>query len=562
MDELGATTDLLPEGGLDLLVVDDDEDDAFLLEELLGEMSDAVWRLTWVTGVEAGLEAMASQRFGVCLVDYRLGADNGLAFIERAKAVDETVPIILLTGENRREVDVAAMRAGAVDFVAKDRLDAQTLDRALRYALERRRSEAELIRLALRDPLTALHNRASMDHRLTGAFARAADSGRPFAVVVCDLDGFKAVNDGFGHEVGDELLRVIGRRLKRAVRPYDTVGRVGGDEFVVLLENLGDPREAVTIGERLCAVVRPPFEISAPRAQVSASIGVAFHPGAGADEASLMKAADAAMYEAKQRGKAQVVVDWGERKVTTLPTTPEAVREAIGLGRFHVVYHPIMDLATHRPVGLQALSRWSGEASIAELVQRLETSEAIAELDLWVMDKAVTRLETTPWATRASMNLSPVTLQVEGSLDRIAALVARAPGRLEVEMTPRAGIEDMESFANQLHVLRTLGLRVALDNFGSEGSSFERLLRLPLDTVRVDRSLVAEMASNARCRLFVGCLVDFGRKAGLDVVVEGVETQDQEEHLRALGVDRAQGYRFGAPVREEELEAWSDGRVA
>lgn len=562
-----STLDLMTDHVLDLLIVDDSEADVSIVRRYLGQLEGLDWRLRWAETAEEGLEALGEARFDACLVDFRLDDSDGIEFIRDAQAICEQIPFILLTGENRREIDVAAMRAGAVDFLAKDHVDPASLERAIRYALERRRTQTELVRLARRDPLTGLHNRASLEERIQAAIERVeAREGTRFALCLSDLDGFKPVNDIYGHETGDELLRIIGRRLTGAVRPYDTVGRLGGDEFVVLLERVGQRSEALAVARRLCEAIQPPYEVQAPLCQVTASIGVAFYPEHGDTPLELLRAADAAMYEAKRAGKGQVVVNEGDATSEVgraLPRTREELVVALRHGSFGLCFQPVVDLRSGRAVGLEAFARFPGcRRPIADVIAELEASGAVVELDLWVLGRVAAALRSQPELPRISVNLSVHTLLAPGCLSRIGAVVSGVEERVELEIPEAGPRADDVALAQQIETLRECGLRVALDAFGAGHSVIERLVALPVDAVKVDRAFVARLGADRRSEALLAALLAFGRSAHVDVVCVGVETAEEEDILRRLGAEMAQGYHLGKLVDEEQLRRWCERGAA
>lgn len=562
-DERSGTHDLPAGQALRVLVVDDDEEDAMLVRDLLEASEGASdWEVEWRPTAEEGLDALRSQSFHVCLVDYRLGRESGLALIEAAHDEDSPVPLILLTGDGSRDVDLAAMRAGASDFLSKENLDAPSLERAIRYAVEEARVRCRLLRLARRDPLTGLHNRGSIEEHIASARSRAERSGQMFGVCIVDLDGFKAVNDRLGHAAGDELLRIVGQRLKKAVRPYDTVGRLGGDEFAVLLEDLDSEAEATQIAERLVSAIRPPFELSLPVPPVSASVGLAIYPTAGCTAVELLQMADAAMYAAKRRGKARAaMLTPTSAGRAALPRTGEEVLAAARAGDLDIAFQPQVDLRTGKPVGVEALARWAprerGTVDTEWLVSELERSGAVAELDLWMLEQATRKL-----ADRAlglpsiSVNMSPLTLASPGFLARVSRLLPAEPGLVELELTETALGREAFPTSNILHVLRALGFRVALDDFGLGQASLRRLRDLPVDTLKINRTFVHGMDFGLRDAAIVEAVALLGEKAGVDVVAEGIETEAQASRLVDLGLTKGQGFLYARPLLEEELVGW------
>ena len=291
-----------------ILLVEDDEDDYVIARDLLSEIPGTRFDLEWVATFEAALDTIGRQEHDVYLVDYHLGEHSGLELLREAVAKGYRAPIIILTGQGEREVDVAAMQAGAADFLVKGRIDAQLLERAIRYALENARLLNALSELAIRDELTGLYNRRELNRLLAEEANRSQRFGRPTALVMLDIDHFKVVNDTYGHQVGDEVLRWIGQMLREHVRSVDRPARYGGEEFTIILpETPGD--EAFAVAERLRqGVAAHPFTLSqddgpALRIPITISLGVAELPSDADVEEALIEMADQALYEAKRRGR-------------------------------------------------------------------------------------------------------------------------------------------------------------------------------------------------------------------------------------------------------------------
>jgi diguanylate cyclase (GGDEF)-like protein len=543
-------------------LVDDDEKDAVFVRDLLEASGDVTsgWEVEWRTTTEEGLEALRSRSFHACLVDDRFSRGEGLRMIRAARDENNPVPIILLAAAGDREADMAAMRAGAADFLLKEGLEPARLERAIRYAVAQARARSGLLRLARRDPLTGLHNRGGIEERAESARARAERGQRMMGLCLVDLDGFKSVNDGLGHAVGDQLLQLVGRRLVHAVRPYDTVGRLGGDEFVVVLEDIDSEGEAEQIAHRLAAAVQPPFELSVSLPPVSASVGLAIYPRCGDSAGALLEVADAAMYTAKRSGKARAAV-YAEPvdRDGALLRTPADVQEAARSGALDVAFQPQVDLTTGDLRGVEALARWRPAArsspDMGRVVAELERTGAIIELDLWVLRRAIERLASIgPELRRIAINLSPVTLASPSFLGRISRHLPSVPGRLELELTGSAVLREAYPVSDALHVLRALGFRIALDDFGLGDSSWLRVKHLPVDTLKVDRAFTS--ALTGRNAAIIEAMVTLGERAGLEVVAEGIETAQQLGRLRELGIRLGQGFYCGRPVELSDLAEW------
>lgn len=546
-----------------ILVVDDDEDDAFLISDLLADADITDLDVDWRRNVTSAIEALTSSRYDVCLLDYRLGKDTGLAVLEARSRLPFHVPIILLTGQDDRDIDIAAMQAGASFFLPKDDLNATALEKAIRYAIEEARRRFGLERMARRDALTGVHNRTSIDERIRDAVQRAKRTQKMVAVGLLDLDGFKAVNDQLGHQVGDELLRIVAQRIRGRLRGHDVVGRIGGDEFVILLDDLEDEDEARIVGERVVDAIRPPFEVEGPTPQVSASLGIALFPRPVADAENLVVAADEAMYSAKRSGGGSVVMYAPTSGPVTcdLHSTTDLV-DAIGRSELRLFFQPLVELSTGRALGAEALVRWlpphqhSQEPSV--FIPKLERTSAITVLDRWVLREAIhwQRSVGPHGPSRLCINVSPASLLGPTFLADVEALLPEDPATLQIELTASDLETDREAIMGTLHALKELGVRIALDDFGVGHSSLARLRDFPITTLKIDGSFVRGLGEPGKDEAIVESVVHLAERLGIELVAEGVETRRQAARLQKLGVRSGQGFWLGRPLPREELAQW------
>ena len=550
-----------PEGdALQILVVDDVEADADLTREVLSELPRRC-RVDWRADAKAGLEALRTGRYDAALIDYRLGGSSGIEIIQAIRSERDDIALILLTGESAREIDLAAMHAGAMDYIIKDELTPAVLDRAIRYARRQIESATHLLEVARRDALTGLHNRASILERIEQARSRADRTGDKLGICILDLDGFKAVNDRFGHARGDALLKVVAQRLTRAVRPYDAVGRLGGDEMVVVLEGLDSRERAEDIARRLVRIIAPPFGLDVPVDEVSASLGLALYPDSKGDAHRLLEAADAAMYVAKRNGKAQAITYATEDLYRNdPPVTLPAISAAARAKELSPVYHPQVDLQTGRIYGFEVLARWKASVtqapSIQQLVAQLESNRAIHVLDLAITEAAL------EWTSAnhlegfdLSVNLSPQSLAHPNFLEMLDEILPLEAPRLVFELTESRCETDLPRLKRVLAEVKRRGIRIALDDFGRAESSLLRLLELPIDIVKIDRRLVGGEDS-ARSSAILESVAALGRSLGIDVVVEGVERLADAQRLMTLGLSRARGFLIAEPMCGESLLRW------
>jgi len=427
-------------------------------------------------------------------------------------------------------------------------------------AVERDRGEQLTRHAALHDPLTGLPNRTLALDRLDQALARRRRDRIDLAVFVLDVDGFKLINDSLGHAAGDEVLLELAPRLSAALRTTDTVARLGGDEFVVICPDVDGPRGATDVAKRLGTAVTRPLQLSSGEHFFTVSIGGTLAATKADTPESLVGDADAAMYRAKARGRGGYEL-FDEAMRTTLLArvrTETELRRALTRDELVVYYQPLIDLATGRPVSTEALVRWQhperGLIPPLEFIPIAEETGLIAMLGLHVLEHACR--QTAAWQRDIDPTMG-VSVNVSGrqALNpllpaQVAAIAERSglrPGTLALEITETVLMEEADSPATVLDSMQEHGLSLVLDDFGTGYSSLSRLKRFPLDVLKIDRSFVAGVDCNIDDRAIVKATIDMAHAVGLTVVAEGVETSEQEDCLRELGCDRAQGYLYARP---------------
>ena len=443
---------------------------------------------------------------------------------------------------------------------------------------DRKRAEERLVHDALHDGLTGLPNRALfMDHLRHAVERSKRNRDFQFTVLFLDLDRFKVINDSLGHMVGDQLLVGIARRLEGCVRPVDTVARLGGDEFTILLEDLRDPGEAVEIVGRIQKELSAPFKLGPQEVFTTASIGVA--PGStGYDRAEdVLRDADTAMYRAKSSGKARhEVFDRAmHAHAMNLLHVETDLRRAVERGELRLHYQPIVSLADESIIGFEALVRWQhskrGLVSPMDFIPIAEETGLIVPIGRWVLREACRQMR--EWQRHAaaefplfmSVNLSGkqfVQPDLLGQIIRTLEETGLDPRRLKLEITESVVMDNIEAAVETLRELRALGVEVSIDDFGTGYSSLSYLHRLPVDTLKVDRSFVSRMASNNENSEIVRTIVTLAQSLDLKVVAEGVETVEQLAQLQTLRCEGGQGYLFSKPLHAAAAGALLAGRMA
>jgi diguanylate cyclase (GGDEF)-like protein len=423
------------------------------------------------------------------------------------------------------------------------------------------------------DTLTELPNRAMIHERLAHAVSLAERHRTLVGVVFVDLDNFKTVNDGLGHAAGDNLLQQVAHRLSQRVRQEDTLGRLGGDEFILVLEHLRHPQQAAHVAQAMLDTLNQPFTLdSGQQVYVRASIGISMYPEDGTDASELIRDADAAMYESKRRGRNNF--SFYTSAFTTDATSrlhlETRLRRAVEHGEFVLHYQPLVRLTDRKVVALEALVRLkTPEGALEtlppigpdEFIPVMEDTGMIVALGEWVLNEACRQgkawLDAGIDFGRLSVNLSPSEVRRGGVVERVSRILNRTglpAHRLELEITESGLMESSGGAEQFLHMLHGLGVSLSIDDFGTGYSSLAYLKRFPVHQLKIDRSFIQDVPGNSSDAQLVQTMIALARGMNLNVVAEGVEMPDQEAFLSSLGCDIAQGYLYSRPVPADQIE--------
>lgn len=542
-----------------VLIVEDDRCDADLLRGYLqGAGGAGGLDITVVELMEDALSALRTRHYDVTFTDLSLPDSFGLDTVTDLRKANQETALVVLTGAEDEDLAIQVIQSGAQDYLMKGEVNERTVKRAIRYALERVRSEVRLRQLAHFDGLTGLANRITFCERLSQVADRSRRASTPFAIMLLDLDRFKAINDTHGHEVGDLILQEVAARMRGATRAYDTVARLGGDEFAILSDDVAGKVSSRSLAERILAVMREPIVVHGQELVMTTSIGIAEYPDGGTTPLELMRTADAAMYEAKATGRnGYHVFEVGSSRMLPNRRMQTELQRAVASREFFLHYQPQYDLATGAMVGLEALLRWrraDGTMCLpGEFIGALEDAGLIAEAGAWALRTACNQLSAfdAPFLRRLRVAVNLSAHQLNDELPRVVEQALREsqldPSRLELEVTESILMRDTPATDRALQALRDLGVRIAIDDFGTGYSSLAYLNRLQVNALKVDRTFVQRLGDTRSSQIVTSAVVGLAHRLGLEVVAEGVETESQLQFLREEGCDIVQGYLFARP---------------
>jgi diguanylate cyclase (GGDEF)-like protein len=552
-----------------VLLVEDNPGDARLTRELLAEGGPARFDVTHVERVSEALEQLARTHFDIILQDLSLPDGKGLEIVDRIQEGAPLLPIVVLSGFDDEALAVEAVQRGAQDYLVKGRGDGPLLARSIQYAIERKRSEERLAFLAQYDSLTGLANRTLFMDRVTQALARGKRSDRSLAMMFVDLDRFKPINDTLGHDVGDLLLKSAAVRLKGCVREMDTVARMGGDEFTILLESLASDQDVVICAQRILDAIAEPFLLEGHEVMISASIGMTVFPFDDGDLHSLLKHADIAMYRAKGQGgnTFQFYSADMSAKISEQLVLEQDLRRALARDEFLLYFQPQIDMQQGLLVGMEALLRWRhptrGLVSPATFIPIAEETGLIGAIGQWVFRAAFE--QTRAWQEqglrpiRMAVNLSAHQFRqkdLAGAIARVLKDTNLEPGFVELEVTEGCLMDDTQAVLGTLAELKRMGLQISIDDFGTGYSSLRYLKTFPIDTLKIDQSFVRDVTTSPNDAAIAKAVIALGNSLGLGVIAEGVETQAQLEFLGLHGGTVIQGYLVSPPRPAEALLPW------
>jgi diguanylate cyclase (GGDEF)-like protein len=547
-----------------VLLVEDNPADARLVREMFLEIEASEFELRHVDSLHAVFDVLDKHSFDVMLLDLSLPDAQGLQAVNHILTIAPQLPIVVLSGIDDAELSLQAVQAGAQDYLVKGQGDGNLLSRALRYAIERKRTQDRLTYLAQYDQLTDLPNRSLFNERLATGLKRAQRHRRNLTLMFLDLDHFKDINDTLGHSAGDKLLQDVARRLRHCVRGEDTIARLGGDEFTIIMSEVQQRQDSASVAEKILDALSHPFVLDSEEVFVTTSIGIASFPQSGGDPETLIRHADTALYRAKSEGRSNYQFFEVEmnQAVAERMNMINALRHAAKRDEFFLYYQPLIHAHSGEVFGMEALLRWQhperGLIPSDEIIPLLEETGLILPVGEWVLREACRQnriwQEAGLESLIVSVNLSVRQFHIRNLLDVVTSAIAEAgisPQQLQLEITESVLLE--RSFAARL---RDIGVKLAIDDFGTGYSSLSYLKQYRFDTLKFDRSFIQGITSTDNSAAIVASVINLGHSLGMTVVAEGVETQQQLTILHDRECDQFQGYLFGHPMSAEGCTRW------
>lgn len=431
---------------------------------------------------------------------------------------------------------------------------------------QRREMESQLLQQATHDALTELPNRVLLMDRVEQAILHAKKKKSMFAFLFLDVDRFKMINDTLGHSMGDKLLQSISNRLLAATNDFDTVARIGGDEFVILLQDINTESQAEQVAEELLRSIEKPVQFGQHSLRVTGSIGISYYPKDGNDYESLMKNADLSMYYAKDNGRNnyRVFDEIMNQQIVSRMQLDTALQDSLKHHEFYLVYQPLMNIKTNTLVGFEALIRWDspvlGEVLPVDFISMAEENGLIVDIGRWVLQEACNQL--VRWQHQGFNKLS-MAVNISGRQFRqtrlpetIKEILAEtgAPARnLELELTESLLVDDIENAVATMNLLKDMGVRLVIDDFGTGYSSLSYLKQFPVDKLKIDRSFITELVDKESDAAIARAIINLGHSLNLEVLAEGIETELQHDYILKHGCDYAQGYLYLEPKKPEKL---------
>lgn len=551
---------------INLLIVDDDAVDREQIRRMISR-SNIQAKISEASSIESSMSYLEHGEFDCVIVDYRLGIGSGLTLLNNIRKTENNhCAVIMVTGLGDEKIAAEAMRLGASDYLLKNQLKSDQLIHSISSSIQRANLEKKLHDMAHYDSLTGLASRPILIDQLQ----QAITSEQKLAVAYLDLDNFKPINDKYGHETGDFVLKTIAQRLKSTLRKEDTLARIGGDEFIFLLRGAAHTiQEYETLLQEVLIEVNDPIKLAefSCSVQISVSIGVALPSDDGLTCDDILRRADQTMYQAKRSGTNRILFFDPEEESLRHAKHDLLLAAEKGIARkeFILHYQPKVNLMDHQLIGVEALIRWNhptlGLLYPGHFSEALEHPHIGILIGEWVLAEALKQHKI--WTRNhlsMSVNISPAHLLSEGFVENLRELLISTnnikPKTLELEILESTTIGNVEQAVDVLNGCRNLGVSIALDDFGTGYASLSYLKKLPLDTLKIDQSFVKKLLSDHEDKSIVTCIVALSKAFGYNLVAEGIESQELEKVLIGMGCYHGQGYYIAKPMSAEKMNLW------
>lgn len=550
-----------------ILLIEDNPGDAKLVKVLLetNDNANKHFDLICVSLLREAFRVLEQGGIMAILLDLGLPDGRGLESLTRIYAAAPTIPIVVLSAEEDELLAIQSVQLGAQDFLVKNSISEFVLRRSLYYAIERKNLLEQLQYLANYDELTGLANRKLFYDRLRHNIVSARRSKKSLALIFLDLDDFKMINDSLGHHSGDDLLMEVAKRLLACVRTTDCAARMGGDEFVIILNDLNNAEDAAIIAEKILQTLAKPFYLNKQPINIRASLGIAVYPDDCDDSESLIGAADIAMYQAKDEKKNSFRFFSSSMGAKVQRDTDKIhqLSAAFDRGEFEIHYQPSVDVRSGMIVGMEALLRWrhpeQGLLSPAKFMTDLENSGLIITVGNWVLHQACA--QNRAWQNQGlaslmiSVNVSAKQFRQSDFVDSVIQALQKnevSPSRLELEFHEATLWEDDEYSVRELNRLSKLGVKLSLDNFGNDMISFKSLTKFPIHAIKIDQSLIQHDSLHSSEAIIAKAAIEIARIFHIKGLATGVENNTQLEMVRHIACDDAQGYLYSRPLPANE----------
>jgi diguanylate cyclase (GGDEF)-like protein len=565
----------VPESIIRVLLVEDSDLEAQLLEDRIREARFTDFRVRRVDCLSRAIGALAEEHFDVILLDLTLPDSSGVGTLHRIhdRATATETPIVVITGNSDESMALQAVKIGAQDYLIKGEFGTRALIRTIQNAIERQRMLLELNSahererfLATHDPLTELPNRYLFNDRVAQALASARRAANWLAVMFLDLDRFKPINDTLGHSAGDQLLHGVAQRLTACLRKDDSAARISGDEFTILLPSISQALDAAKVAANVRSALARPFRLDGTEIYVTASLGVAIFPSDGEDGETLVKNADAAMYSAKVSGGDNCHFYTSHMNTSSMRhlSLENQLRRAVENDRLQLHYQPTVDGRSGRIVGAEALARWNteefGTVPPGEFIPIAEERGLIASLGAWVLRAACEQNRL--WRDaghppiRIAVNVSPRQFWHTDFREFVARTLEEAglDGQsLGLEITESCLMHNVDATVDMLSTIKDLGVKLYIDDFGTGYSSLGVLRRLPVDCLKIDQIFVNEAIEDQGASQVATAIIALANNLGLETIGEGVEMPEQREFLLERNCTTMQGYFFARPLPPDDF---------